>query len=60
MTTEELYDILETVDQVAYSVSKWEGEFIEDILSRQPPTFSTKQAQVILRLAQKYLKMETS
>jgi hypothetical protein len=47
---------LETIDAGAHEVSPWEAAFLESLLTQRPAVLSTKQENLIRRMAAKYLR----
>ena len=48
-------EYIEAIDKAAVTVSNWEANFIENMLSKRPPMLSPKQRIVIEQMAEKYL-----
>ena len=48
------FDMLEQIDKIATSLSDWEVDFVEDVLSRRPK-LSVKQKEVIEKLFDTYI-----
>lgn len=49
-------DILERIDEGVWEVTKWESNFIESILTNPEVKLTSKQAEVIERMREKYLE----
>lgn len=55
-TVEDYLRMCEEIDQGPHEVTKWEADFLDDLLERQPTRLSVKQMEVIERMAAKYLE----
>lgn len=57
-TSDYYLQYLEEIDAGAHSVSSWEADFLDDMLSKRPQYLSEKQEAVIRRMAKQYLHEE--
>lgn len=55
MTVDEAMEILETIDESSQQVSRWEAEFIETMLTEDPPRLTDRRRLVIEEMQEKYL-----
>ena len=51
---------LEEIDAGPYDVTKWEADFIDDMLKHRPQQMSLKQQDIVRRMAKQYLKAEVA
>lgn len=55
MTVDDYLEILETIDASGRSVTDWEANFIDNLLSSNPDTLTPRQMTIISEMELKYL-----